>query len=295
MAATQPDLDAAYDLCQRITKAEAKNFYYAFRTLPAVKRRAIYAAYAFCRLCDDISDEDMPREERLDGFRGVRASLAQARQGRYEEPIYAALGDAATQFGIPWEHFDEIVAGVEMDLDISRYESFDDLREYCHKVASVVGLVSIEIFGYEAHPEVETYAVDLGLAMQLTNILRDIKEDAARDRVYLPQDELRRFGCSEADLTNGVVNGPFRELMRFQVERARDCFESGRKLIPLLELDARACTAVLSGVYGSILDRIEAADYDVFSRPVSLSTGEKLMTMAKLWAMSRVPGLRGLL
>ena len=295
MAATQPDLDAAYDLCRRITKAEAKNFYYAFRTLPAVKRRAIYAAYAFCRLCDDISDEDMPREERLDGFRGVRASLAQAQQGRYEEPIYTALGDAATQFGIPWEHFDEIVAGVEMDLDVSRYESFDDLREYCHKVASVVGLVSIEIFGYEAHPEVETYAVDLGLAMQLTNILRDIKEDAERDRVYIPQEELRRFGCSEADLTNGVVNGPFRELMRFQVRRAREHFESGRKLIPLLEPDARACTAVLSGVYGSILDRIEAADYDVFSRPVSLSTGEKLMTMAKLWAMSRVPGLRGLL
>ena len=182
-----------------------------------------------------------------------------------------------------------------MDLDISRYETFDDLREYCHKVASVVGLVSIRIFGHDDHPEVEKYAVDLGLAMQLTNILRDIKEDAGRDRVYLPQDELRSFGCSEDDLTNGVINEPFRELMCFQIERARDCFESGRKLIPLLAPDARACTAVLSGVYGSILDRIEAADYDVFSRPVSLSTGEKLMTMAKLWAMSRIPGLRGLL
>ena len=295
MTATQPDLDAAYDLCERITKAEAKNFYYAFRTLPTVKRRAIYAAYAFCRLCDDISDEDMSRDERVEGFRGVRASLAQARKGHFDEAVYTALGDAATQFGIPWEHFDEILAGVEMDLDISRYETFDDLREYCHKVASVVGLVSIRIFGHDDHPEVEKYAVDLGLAMQLTNILRDIKEDAGRDRVYLPQDELRSFGCSEDDLTNGVINEPFRELMRFQIERARDCFESGRKLIPLLAPDARACTAVLSGVYGSILDRIEAADYDVFSRPVSLSTGEKLMTMAKLWAMSRIPGLRGLL
>ena len=147
-----------------------------------------------------------PRDERLEGFRGVRASLTQARQGRYEEPIYVALGDAATQFGIPWEHFDEIVAGVEMDLDISRYETFDDLREYCHKVASVVGLVSIRIFGHDEHPDVETYAVDLGLAMQLTNILRDIKEDAGRERVYIPQDDLRRFGCSEDDLTNGVMN-----------------------------------------------------------------------------------------
>ena len=295
MAATQPDLDASYDFCRRITKAEAKNFYYAFRTLPAVKRRAIYAAYAFCRLCDDISDEDMSREERLKGFSGVRESLAQTRQDRCDEPVYVALGDAAIRFGIPWEHFDDIIAGVEMDLDISRYETFDDLREYCHKVASVVGLVSIRIFGHDEHPEVETYAVDLGLAMQLTNILRDIKEDAGRDRVYIPQDELRRFEVSETDLTNGVVTGPYRELMRFQVGRAREFFDSGRKLIPLLEPDARACTAVLIGVYSSILDRIEASDYDVFSRSVSLSTGEKLMTMAKLWAISRVPGLRGLL
>ena len=295
MAATQPDLDAAYDLCRRITKSEAKNFYYAFRTLPSVKRRAIYAAYAFCRLCDDISDEDMSREERLEGFHGVRKSLAQARQHRYNEPVFAALGDAAMRFEIPPEHFEEIVVGVEMDLDTTRYQTFDDLREYCHKVASVVGLVSIRIFGHDEHPEVETYAVDLGLAMQLTNILRDIKEDAGRDRVYIPQDELSRFGVSETDLTNGVVNGPFRELMRFQVGRAREFFESGRKLIPLLEPDARACTAVLIGVYTSILNRIEAADYDVFSQRVNLSTGEKLRTMAKLWAMSRVPGLRGLL
>ena len=295
MTATQPDLDAAYDLCRRITKAEAKNFYYAFRTLPTAKRRAIYAAYAFCRLCDDISDEDMSREERLKGFTGVRESLAQARQDRCEEPVFAALGDSAMRFGIPWEHFHEIVAGVEMDLDVSQYETFDDLREYCHKVASVVGLVSIRIFGHDEHPEVETYAIDLGLAMQLTNILRDIKEDAGRDRVYIPQDELRRFGVSETDLTNGVMNGPFRELMRFQIERAREFFDSGRMLIPLLAPDARACTAVLIGVYSSILDRIEAADYDVFSQRVSLGTWEKLVTMAKLWTMSRVPGLRGLL
>ena len=295
MTATQPDLDAAYDLCRRITKAEAKNFYYAFRTLPAFKRRAIYAAYAFCRLCDDISDDVMSRQGRLEGFRGVRESLAIAREKRSDEPVFAALADAAVRFGIPWEHFDEIVAGVEMDLDITRYETFDDLREYCHKVASVVGLVSIEIFGHEDHPEVEKFAVDLGLAMQLTNILRDIKEDAERDRVYLPQDELQRFECSEDYLTNGVVNEPFRELMRFQVRRAREFFDSGRKLIPLLEPDARACTAVLIGVYTSILDRIEAADYDVFSQRVSLGTGQKLMTMAKLWTMSRVPGLRGLL
>ncbi len=295
MAANQPDLDAAYDLCRRITKAEAKNFYYAFRTLPEVKRRAIYAAYAFCRLCDDIADGDLSRRERLDGFRNVRAWLVQARQGQFEEPVFMALNDAAVRFQISWNYFDEIVSGVEMDLAVPRYDSFDDLREYCHKVASVVGLVSIRIFGYKDCPEAETYAADLGLAMQLTNILRDIKEDADRDRVYLPQDELNRFGCSETDLLNGVIAEPFRQLMIFQVGRAREFFDSGRRLIPLLDPDARACTAVLINVYGKILGRIEAAGYDVFSRPVTLSTGEKMMTMARVWTMSRVPGLRGLL
>lgn len=295
MAVTQPDLEAAYDLCQRITKAEAKNFYYAFRTLPTVKRRAIYAAYAFCRLCDDLSDDELSHDERIEGFRGVRESLLHARRGRFDTPVIAALGDVVLRFGIPWEHFDEIVAGVEMDLNISRYRTFDDLREYCHKVASVVGLVSIDIFGHDEHPEIRDYAIDLGLAMQLTNILRDIKEDAARDRIYIPQDELRRFGCSEEDLARGIVDESFREMMRFQVERAREHFESGRKLVPLLAPDARACAAVLIEVYGSILNRIKAADYEVFSRRWHLSTGEKVMTMAKLWAMSRVPGLRRLL
>ncbi len=288
MVAAYPDLDSAYDLCQRITKAEAKNFYYAFRTLPTAKRRAIYAAYAFCRICDDISDENLPVEEKLDGFERTRALLDKAKHGEIDEPVMSALADAASNFSIPWEHFTEIVAGVEMDLKKTRYTTFDDLQAYCYKVAAVVGLVSIEIFGYENHSDVQKYAVDLGLAMQLTNILRDIKEDAARDRVYIPQEELQRFGYSERDLMNGVLNEPFRELMAFQVDRARHYFESGRNLVPLLSHDSRACTAVLIGVYSRILDGIEAADYDVFSKRIGLSTGEKLVTMARLWALSLV-------
>ena len=209
MTATQPDLDAAYDLCRRITKAEAKNFYYAFRTLPAAKRPGHIRRL---RLLPPL------RRHIRRGYapQGAPCRGSLAFVSRLPKPVKTAatslsllrLGDAATRFGIPWEHFDEIVAGVEMDLDVTRYETFDNLREYCHKVASVVGLVSIRIFGHDEHPEVETYAIDLGLAMQLTNILRDIKEDAGRDRVYIPQDELRRFGVSETDLTNGVVRRP---------------------------------------------------------------------------------------
>jgi phytoene synthase len=291
MVATKPDLDASYDLCQRITKAEAKNFYYAFRTLPSHKRRAIYAAYAFCRVCDDISDEDLPLEEKIEGFTHTRKLLARAHNGESDEPVIAALADTASNFSIPWEHFDQIVAGVEIDLIKSRYATFDELREYCYKVASVVGLVSIKIFGYEKHPEIENYAIDLGLAMQLTNILRDIKEDAARDRIYIPQKELKRFNYSEQDLMNGVLNESFRELIRYQMNRARGYFESGRNLIPLLSQDSRACTAVLIEVYSSILNRIAAADYDVFSQRIGLSTGEKLFTMTRLWALSFVPSL----
>lgn len=292
MVVNHLNLDAAYDRCRRITKAEAKNFYYAFRTLPSIKRRAIYAAYAFCRLCDDLSDGDLPHEERIDGFRRARAALSQARRGQFDTLVMTALGDAAGRFGIPWEYFEEIVDGVEMDLETTRYGTFVDLREYCYKVASVVGLVSIEIFGYEEAPRVRDYAVDLGIAMQLTNILRDIKEDAARGRIYIPQDEMRRAEYSEDELTRGVVNENFRELMAFQVRRGRERFESGRNLVQFLSRDSRACAAVLIGVYGSILDRIESANYDVFSQEIKLSAGQKLGMMARLWAMSRAPGLQ---
>ena len=291
MVASQIDLDAAYDLCKRITKAEAKNFYYAFRTLPSAKRRAIYAAYAFCRVCDDISDEDLPLDEKLGRFAHTRELLTQGRNEQTADPVVAALSDAATTFEIPWNLFEQIVDGVEMDLERTRYETFEELWEYCYKVASVVGLVSVEIFGHDEHPNAERYAVDLGLAMQLTNIIRDVKEDASRGRIYFPQSDMRRFGYSEQDLMNDVLNESFRDLMRLQIERARRYFETGRRLIPLLSQDSRACTAVLIEVYSGILDRIEAADYDVFSQRVTLTTSEKLITMARLWAMSLMPAL----
>ena len=283
------DLKAAYDHCKRVTRAEAKNFYYASRTLPAKKRRAIYAAYAFCRLCDDIADGDLPLDEKRRLLEETRVRL-NSDSSADAHPVFSALRDTIESYDIPVRHFDEVIEGVEMDLTQTRYGTFEELEGYCYRVASAVGLVCIEIFGY-TDERAREYAVDLGLAMQLTNIIRDMREDSLRGRIYLPLDELGRFGYTEQDLERGVVNEPFRQLMRYQAFRAREHFERGRRIVPLLSADSRACLALLHGVYSSILDRIEASGFDVYSRRVGLPTLEKLLLMARLWAASIVPSL----
>ena len=282
------DLTQAYDLCRQLTKDRAKNFYYAFRTLPSAKRDAIYAAYAFCRHCDDIADEDYPAAEKERLFAQTRLLLDHGGDGIPADPMFVAVKDTAATFGIPLRHFEEVIDGVQMDLHRTRYETFEDLKEYCYKVASVVGLISIEIFGYE-DPDAKQHAIDLGLAMQLTNIIRDVKEDAARGRIYLPLDEIASFGYSEEDLLKGTANDAFRGLMKHQVDRARSYFDRGTRLLPLLSPRARACPAVLGSVYGSILDRVEAADFDVFQERIGLSSRQKWLIMARLWVTTLVP------
>ena len=283
------DLKAAYDHCKRVTRAEAKNFYYASRTLPAKKRRAIYAAYAFCRLCDDIADGDLPLEEKRRLLEETRGRL---NSDIYPDPhpVFSALRDTIDSYDIPVGHFEELIEGVEMDLTQSRYGTFEELRVYCYRVASAVGLVCIEIFGY-TDAKAREYAVDLGLAMQITNIIRDVREDSLRGRIYVPLDELERFGYTEQDLERGIVNEPFRQLMAYQAVRAREHFERGRRIVPLLSADSRACLALLHGVYSSILGRIEESGFDVYSRRVGLPTREKLLLMARLWAASFIPSL----
>lgn len=279
------ELKTAYDHCKRVTRAEAKNFYYAFRTLPAKKRRAIYAAYAFCRLCDDIADGDLPLDEKRRLLEDARGRL-----GSDTHPVFRALRDTIDSFDIPVRYFHEVIDGVEMDLTTTRYGTFEELRVYCYRVASAVGLVCIEIFGY-TDERAREYAVDMGLAMQLTNIIRDVREDSRRGRIYVPLDELMRFGYAEQDLEQGVVNDPFRKLMEYQAARAREHFERGRRIVPLLSADSRACLALLHGLYSRILDRIEAAGFDVYSRRVGLGTHEKLLLLARLWAASFIPSL----
>lgn len=284
------EVEQAYDHCQQIAKEHARNFYYAFRTLPARKRRAIYAAYAFCRLCDDISDEDLPPDEKDRQFAETRRHLADSRDGSATEPVFRAISDASHAFHIPFDYYEEVIEGVEMDLTKTRFANFDELKEYCYKVASVVGLICIEVFGYD-DAQAREYAVDMGLAMQLTNILRDVKEDAERDRIYLPQDDMARFGYTEQDLMNGVVNDSFRALMEFEVGRARSYYDKSRKLFPLIHPEARVCPSLLHATYSRVLDRIESSGYNVFERRIGLSKPTKLLLVAKLWAGTLLPSV----
>ena len=285
---TAPAIAAAYDYCQAVTRREARNFYFAFITLPARRRRAIYAAYAFARLADDIADGDASSSDKAEQLRELRADLRQAFAGQPQGPVLVALTHASDEYGIDPALFERLIDGVEMDLAPRRYETFDELRDYCYHVASVVGLISIEIFGY-ADPRAPAAAVDLGLAMQLTNIMRDISEDADAGRVYLPQEDLRRFGYTEADLMRGLVNDAFVELMRFEAQRAREYFQSGETLLGYLSPRSRACPAVLHGLYSRLLDRIEQRGFNVYGERVRLSSGEKLRIMAKLWTTSLLP------
>ncbi|MDE3074009.1 MAG: presqualene diphosphate synthase HpnD [Chloroflexota bacterium] len=278
----EPEIAAAYNHCRDITRREAKNFYFGFISLPSDKRHAIYAAYAFSRECDDDSDDEATADAKRAAIATTRARLDECYAGTGSDPVLVALHHAAIRYRIPKEYFGELIAGVEMDLEVARYATFDELRRYCYRVASTIGLICLQIFGYQDE-QAREFAIDLGIALQLTNILRDVREDADRGRIYLPLDELKRFGYSEADLLARQYNDAFRQLMAFQAERARRYFASGTKLLPLLDVRARACTATMGGIYWEILQRIEAADYAVFETRVSLSGTEKLGLTGRTW------------
>ena len=279
------DLELAYEECRQVTRREAKNFYYAFLTLPPAKRRAIYVAYTFCRYCDDSVDALRSVDEKLVMLSDLRRKLDQCYHGQPTDLVLLGLGDVAQRYDIPQDYFQEVLSGVESDLVKDRYRDFDELRQYCYRVASVVGLICIHIFGF-SDPRAKDYAIDLGLAMQLTNIARDVKEDLDFGRIYLPQDEMARFGYPEAALTAGVVNQEFVNLMQFQCQRARGYFDSGFRLLPYLSRRSRACPAVLGRIYSRVLDRIEDVNYDVLHHRVSLSASEKVRVMAQTWLTS---------
>ena len=282
------EVSQAYLECQAITKASSTNFYYAFLTLPPQKRYAIYATYAFCRMCDDIVDDPERRKTAENELAGLREQLRGAYDGRPDGPVWTALADAQRRFGIPMSHFTDVIDGCEMDLTKNRYETFEELVQYCRRVASAPGLICIEVFGYTDERAVE-YAIDLGIAMQLTNIIRDVAEDARAGRVYLPEAELEKYGYTGSDLMDGTINDSFRNLMRFQIERANRYFERGAMLFPLLDRRSRACPRTMSSVYRRLLGRIEAADYDVFSQRISLSKTAKAALAARLWIQCRIP------
>lgn len=276
-------LDASYHECQRLTRRTATNFYYSFLVLPRAKRRAMCALYAFLRRTDDLGDNDQPVEIRREALRQWRASLDRAFAGDFDAPWFPALADTVAHYGIPPAYLHAAIDGVEMDLDRQQYETFAELAEYCEKVACVVGLACIHIWGFRG-PQALEPARKCGLAFQLTNILRDVKEDAQAGRIYLPQEDLRRFGYTADDLHAGVRDGRFTALMRFEIARAEQFYREAAELNEWLEPDGRVVFRAMLGIYRGLLDEIKRHEGDVFTHRVRLSSWRKLRIAAgSLW------------
>ena len=280
----------AYAWCRTFTKARASNFYYAFSILPRRKRNAIYAAYAFSGYVDDIADELTERSRQEEEIARARERLDACYEGVRQGPLFIALGDAVDRFGTPREHFEELVTGVEMDFTIDRYETWADLQQYCRRVASMVGHICVSIFGAKPHPRAAEFAASMGLGLQIVNIMRDVKEDAGRGRVYFPTDELEAHGLTPDDILACRYDHRFVSLMAAQGQRAHHYFGLGRGLLPLLDVRSRMCVNVLQGVYFELLRRIEARGYDVLNERVGLSGLEKLAAIARLWAGAAMLG-----
>lgn len=275
------DLAASFAFCRRGTRAAARNFYYGIALLPPAKRDALCAVYAFMREADDIADAPGPVEEKRQRLEAWRATLDRALAGDGSgHPALPALAHAVGEFRIPPRHLHELISGAEMDLEVHSYPTFERLREYCYRVAGCVGLTCLHVFGF-ADPRAPALAEKLGLAFQLTNILRDLPEDHALGRLYLPREDLERFGVAPDDLARRVVNEPFRELMRFEAARAWAFYHEGIELLGLIQADSRAGLWGLARVYSGILGRIEARGYDVFSARVRLSAAEKAWIMLR--------------
>jgi len=264
--------ERSYDYCRRVARHRAKNFYYSFVLLSRPQRNAMCAIYAFMRYCDDLSDEPGATPAAIERW---RADMEEALEGRFSgHPVWPAFYHTVRRFGIPHQYFREMIHGVLSDLEPRRIETFEQLYKYCYQVASVVGLTTIHIFGFDTRSALPL-AEKCGVAFQLTNILRDIREDAGRGRIYLPAEDLRRFGVTEDDLRAGRRNEPFLRLMGFEAERARAYYEESRPLLDLIHPRSRASLWALIAIYSRLLERIERSNYDVFRRRVRLPLWEK--------------------
>jgi 15-cis-phytoene synthase len=296
-------LTMAYSVCRGITRASAKNFYYAFHVLPKRKRQALCAVYAFMRRCDDIADDPgLTVDERRRKLEIWLDALHRAQQGQpSDDPVLMALTDAQRRFTIPAGLLDELATGTAMDVVdpnaraeedeplfalnptpglTLQYQTFEDLKLYCYRVASVVGLVCIHIFGYR-DPAAEPLAEHCGLAFQLTNIIRDVKEDAVMGRIYLPQEDLIRFGLTSADLISRPDAALLRPVLELEASRAREGYRSGDQLIPYIAEDSQPALWVLINIYRALLQKIALRQYDVFSGKISLTVTEKLRILGK--------------
>jgi phytoene synthase len=292
-APTASQIEMAYSVCRSIARAAAKNFYYGFAVLPPRKRNALSAVYAYMRRCDDIADDEtLGQEERQARLTNYLNKVHRALAGQpTDDPVMLALTNAQRAYQIPVGLLDQLAYGTAADLEQppaiagqplrARYRTFEELRQYCYGVASVVGLVCIKIFGYR-DPAAEELAERCGLAFQLTNIIRDIKEDAAAGRVYFPQEDLDRYGISAADLAAPQVEmDRIRPLLALEADRARDCYLAGDELIPLVHEDSQPALWVLVTIYRRLLEKIALRQYDVFGERIRLTVPEKLSVLGK--------------
>ena len=276
-------LEQAYAHCDAVTAANSRSFSLASRLLPKPKRQAIRALYAFCRTTDDIVDHPSARtSEALCDWWGD-ALVGMPPQ---DQPVALAWTDASARYQIPQQYAQQLIYGVERDLHQTRYHTFADLAQYCYGVASTVGLMSMHIIGY-ASDEAVKYAVKLGVALQLTNILRDVAEDWQYGRLYLPQEELEDFGLRETDIANGRMTARWRNFMQFQLARTHRLYEEAWPGIAMLAPEGRLATAAAAEFYRGILDDIAAHDYDVFSRRAHLTKWDKLRQLPGLWWRTR--------
>jgi phytoene synthase len=265
-----------------ITRQSNTSFYYSFSLLPRQKREALHAVYAFCRYTDDIVDEGTDQERKGILLRKWRMELGRALRGASTYPLLNQLSATARNFNIPVDHFHELIRGMEMDLLKTRYETFDELKEYCYLVASSVGLMCRQIFGYR-NDSSRDYAIDLGIALQLTNILRDIKEDARRGRIYLPLEDLRRFGYSEEDLLACRYTPEFVNLMRFECDRASMYYDRARAALKTEDRRHFFAARVMWSIYAHTLRRIMQSHYNVFERRISIPGVLKVLITFRYW------------
>jgi phytoene synthase len=270
------DLETSYATCRRIAKSRARNFYYSFVLLPKAQRNAICAIYAFMRHCDDLSDDPQAGVEPREAIEAWRREMEAAIEGRFgENPLWPAFHDTAQRYKIPPVYFHEMIEGVLSDLGPRRIQTFDELYRYCYQVASVVGLTVIHIFGFKG-AEALPLAEKCGVAFQLTNILRDVREDAGRDRVYLPAEDLERFRVEVRDLAEGKRTDEFVGLMEFEAHRARAYYTEAEPLVDMVDPNSRASLWALIEIYSRLLGRIEKTNYDVLAHRVELSGREKV-------------------
>jgi len=272
---------------RKLARATASNFYYSFLLLPRAERQAIKDVYAFCRLLDDIVDEDQAGRNPYNELERWRGEVEAIYQGSPTTEFGEDLLVSVQEFDLPKQSFLDLIDGMEMDLKWHSYQTFADLREYCYRAASAVGLICIEIFGYES-VRTREYAVNLGLALQLTNILRDLKEDTARGRIYIPIEDLERFGYTERELRDNLYNAPFIELMKFEHSRARTYFAKAAGSLPEMDRHSMFAAEIMGTIYKELLDQMPAVQFDVFRNRLTVSKSRRLQIALSIWLKSKL-------